>query len=101
MRVRRRVLRDGLPLLDRAKAATVDFAAVPSPVLTIAGEYDRLGVSRIARQSAARNQLGQVPEAPPVIYAGPDNHFSGFRPDRIKALTNDAIFVTDATAVWA
>ncbi|MBY0290890.1 MAG: glutaredoxin-like protein NrdH [Mycobacteriaceae bacterium] len=22
----------------------------------------------------------------PVIYAGPDNHFSGFRPDRIKAL---------------
>ena len=26
----------------------------------------------------------------PVIYAGPDNHFSGFRPDRIKALTADA-----------
>jgi glutaredoxin-like protein NrdH len=23
----------------------------------------------------------------PVVYAGPDNHFSGFRPDRIKALT--------------
>ena len=23
----------------------------------------------------------------PVIYAGPDNHFCGFRPDRIKALT--------------
>ena len=22
----------------------------------------------------------------PVIYAGPDNHFCGFRPDRIKAL---------------
>jgi glutaredoxin-like protein NrdH len=23
----------------------------------------------------------------PVVYAGPDNHFSGFRPDRILALT--------------
>ena len=23
----------------------------------------------------------------PVVYAGPDNHFSGFRPDRIKTLT--------------
>ena len=22
----------------------------------------------------------------PVVYAGPDNHFCGFRPDRIKAL---------------
>ena len=54
----------GFPLLDRAKAATVDFAAVTSPVPYDRGEYDRLGVSRIARQTAARNQLGQVPEAP-------------------------------------
>jgi len=23
----------------------------------------------------------------PVVYAGPDNHFSGYRPDRIKQLT--------------
>lgn len=23
----------------------------------------------------------------PVVFAGPDNHFSGFRPDRIKQLT--------------
>jgi glutaredoxin-like protein NrdH len=22
----------------------------------------------------------------PVVYAGPDNHFAGFRPDRLKAL---------------
>ena len=22
----------------------------------------------------------------PVVYAGPDNHFSGFRPDRLRAL---------------
>jgi glutaredoxin-like protein NrdH len=26
----------------------------------------------------------------PVVYAGPDNHFSGFRPDRIKTLTATA-----------
>jgi glutaredoxin-like protein NrdH len=24
----------------------------------------------------------------PVVYAGPDNHFCGFRPDRLKALAN-------------
>jgi len=24
----------------------------------------------------------------PVVYAGPDNHFSGFRPDRLRALAN-------------
>ncbi|MUM34528.1 glutaredoxin family protein, partial [Mycolicibacterium sp. CBMA 361] len=22
----------------------------------------------------------------PIVYAGPDNHFGGFRPDRLKAL---------------
>ena len=49
-------------MLDRAKAATVDFAAVTSPVLTIAGEYDRLGVSRITRQTAARYQTGTYVE---------------------------------------
>ncbi|KMO69844.1 hypothetical protein MCHLDSM_05956 [Mycolicibacterium chlorophenolicum] len=26
----------------------------------------------------------------PVVFAGPDNHFSGFRPDRIKQLANQA-----------
>ena len=26
----------------------------------------------------------------PVVYAGPDNHFSGYRPDRIKKLTATA-----------
>jgi glutaredoxin-like protein NrdH len=25
-----------------------------------------------------------------VVYAGPDNHFSGFRPDRLKALISVA-----------
>lgn len=32
----------------------------------------------------------------PVVVAG-DDHWSGFRPDRIKSLANDAIFAADAT----
>lgn len=36
----------------------------------------------------------------PVVVAGED-HWSGFRPDRIKALTNRAIFTSDATVVSA
>lgn len=34
----------------------------------------------------------------PVVVAG-DDHWSGFRPDRIKALANRAIFTSDATLV--
>ena len=46
----------GFPLLDRAKAAAVDFAAVTSPVLTIAGEYDRLrGVTDYATDRGAQS----------------------------------------------
>lgn len=26
----------------------------------------------------------------PVVYAGPDNHFAGFRPDRVKQLATAA-----------
>jgi glutaredoxin-like protein NrdH len=36
----------------------------------------------------------------PVVIAGAE-HWSGFRPDRIKALANPAIFASDATAVSA
>ena len=32
----------------------------------------------------------------PVVVAG-DDHWSGFRPDRIKALANEAILSSDAT----
>jgi glutaredoxin-like protein NrdH len=34
----------------------------------------------------------------PVVVAG-DDHWAGFRPDRIKGLTNRAVFAPDATAV--
>lgn len=36
----------------------------------------------------------------PVVIAGAQ-HWSGFRPDRIKALGNPAVFASDATAVSA
>lgn len=36
----------------------------------------------------------------PVVVAGAE-HWGGFRPDRIKALTNPAVFPADATAVIA
>ncbi len=36
----------------------------------------------------------------PVVVAG-DQHWSGFRPDRIKALPNQAVFGADATAATA
>jgi glutaredoxin-like protein NrdH len=35
----------------------------------------------------------------PVVHAGPDNHFSGFRPDRLKALQNSAVFAPNAIEV--
>lgn len=34
----------------------------------------------------------------PVVVAG-DDHWSGFRPDRIKGLANRAVITPDATAV--
>lgn len=36
----------------------------------------------------------------PVLVAGQD-HWSGFRPDRIKALKNETVFAADATTVSA
>ncbi|MFT8176822.1 redoxin NrdH [Mycobacteroides chelonae] len=36
----------------------------------------------------------------PVVVAG-DDHWSGFRPDRIKALANQDLLASDATAVPA
>jgi pimeloyl-ACP methyl ester carboxylesterase len=59
--------------LDRGKAATVDFAAITTPVLIIAGECDRLLPARIPRLTAARYQ-----NATYVEISGADHYvFSG------------------------
>ena len=52
------------PFLDRSKAATVDFAAVTTPVLAIRGEYDLLVPPKIAPETAARYQKGSFVEIP-------------------------------------
>ncbi len=50
--------------LDRGKAATVNFAAVTTPVLAIRGECDRLIAPQVAPWTAARYQTGTYVEIP-------------------------------------
>ncbi|HYZ68773.1 MAG TPA: alpha/beta hydrolase [Mycobacterium sp.] len=61
------------PWLDRAKAATVDFAAVTTPVLVIAGECDRIVPPRRARQTATRYQKAtyvEIPRSDHLVFSG-------------------------------
>jgi pimeloyl-ACP methyl ester carboxylesterase len=63
----------GFPWLDRAKAATVNFAAITGPVLVFAGERDRIVLPRIARQTAARYQQGtyvEIPRSDHFVFSG-------------------------------
>jgi pimeloyl-ACP methyl ester carboxylesterase len=53
-----------VPWLDRAKAATVDFAAITGPVLVIGGAADRIVRTRLGRRSAARYRNGTYAEIP-------------------------------------
>jgi pimeloyl-ACP methyl ester carboxylesterase len=50
--------------LDRGKAATVNFAAVTTPVLAIGGECDRVIPPQVAPWTAARYQRGTYVEIP-------------------------------------
>lgn len=66
---------------------------------------DKAGVAYIkvdiTQDDAARDHvisLGYLQA--PVVVAGQD-HWAGFRPDRIKALANEEILSSDATAVPA
>jgi glutaredoxin-like protein NrdH len=59
------------PALDRAKAAST--AVNTSRKLCLMRHPDS----------------GEYLQAP-VVYGGPDNHFSGFRPDQLKALAGVA-----------
>lgn len=51
-------------------------------------EYRRIDISTDPDARGYIMALGYLQA--PVIYAGPDNHFSGFRPDRLKALISVA-----------
>lgn len=59
--------------LDRGKAATVDFAAVTTPVLALGGECDRLVSLQLAAKTAARYQRGtfmEIPRADHFVFVG-------------------------------
>ncbi|HET7666369.1 MAG TPA: alpha/beta hydrolase, partial [Mycobacterium sp.] len=61
------------PRLDRAKAATVNFADITTPVLVVAGQFDRLVPARIPRLTAARYQNGtyvEIPGADHYVFSG-------------------------------
>jgi pimeloyl-ACP methyl ester carboxylesterase len=63
----------GFPRLDRAKAATVNYSAITTPVLVIAGECDRILLPRIARQTAARYQQAtyvEIPRSDHLVFSG-------------------------------
>ena len=61
------------PRLDRAKAATVDFAAITTPVLAIGGEYDRTVNPRLPRTTATKYPQGiyvEIPRSDHLIFVG-------------------------------
>jgi pimeloyl-ACP methyl ester carboxylesterase len=62
-----------VPWLDRARAAAVDFAAVTTPVLVIAGEYDRILPPRTVRQTAAGYKTAtyiEIPRSDHLVFCG-------------------------------
>jgi pimeloyl-ACP methyl ester carboxylesterase len=59
--------------LDRGKAATVNFAAVTTPVLVIQGECDRTITSQVTSWTAARYQRGtyvEIPGSDHLVFCG-------------------------------
>ena len=66
------------------KPACVQCSAVVRALDKAGIEYRKVDIST---DSEARNyvmSLGYLQA--PVVYAGPNNHFSGFRPDRLEQL---------------
>jgi pimeloyl-ACP methyl ester carboxylesterase len=61
------------PWLDRAKAATVDFAAISTPVLTIGAESDRTVNPRVSRTTATKYRQGtyvEIPRSDHLVFVG-------------------------------
>jgi glutaredoxin-like protein NrdH len=70
------------------KPACVQCNAVFRALEKMGIEYRRVDISADSEAREYIMALGYLQA--PVIYAGPDNHFSGFRPDRLKALISVA-----------
>ena len=63
----------GFPWLDRAKAATVDFAAITTPVLTIGAEDDRTVNPRVPRTTSTKYRQGtyvEIPRSDHLVFVG-------------------------------
>jgi pimeloyl-ACP methyl ester carboxylesterase len=61
------------PWQDRAKAATVDFAAITTPVLTIGAEDDRTVNPRVSRATASKYRQGtyvEIPRSDHLVFVG-------------------------------
>ncbi|GAB4987790.1 redoxin NrdH [Mycobacterium avium subsp. hominissuis] len=66
------------------KPACVQCNAVFRALEKAGIEYEKVDISTHPEARDYVMSLGYLQA--PVVYAGPDNHFSGFRPDRIKQL---------------
>jgi pimeloyl-ACP methyl ester carboxylesterase len=63
----------GFPWLDRSKAASVDFAATTTPVLTIGAELDRTVNKRVPRATAGKYLRGtyvEIPRSDHLVFVG-------------------------------
>jgi pimeloyl-ACP methyl ester carboxylesterase len=61
------------PWLDRAKAASVDFAAVTTPVLAIGAESDKTVDPRVPRTTATKYRQGtyvEIPRSDHLVFVG-------------------------------
>jgi len=59
--------------LDRAKAASVDFAAVTTPVLAIGAESDKTVDPRVPRTTATKYRQGtyvEIPRSDHLVFVG-------------------------------
>ena len=74
------------PITVFTKPACAQCNAVFHALDKMGIEYRRVDISTDPEARDYVMALGYLQA--PVVYAGPDNHFSGFRPDRLQALAN-------------
>jgi glutaredoxin-like protein NrdH len=70
------------------KPACVQCKAVFRTLDKMGAEYVRVDISTDSEAREYVMALGYLQT--PVVYVGPDNHHSGFRPDRLHSLVNPA-----------
>jgi glutaredoxin-like protein NrdH len=76
------------PITVYTKPACVQCNAVTRALDNQGIAYEKVDISTDSDARDYVMSLGYLQA--PVVYAGPDNHFSGFRPDRIKKLITAA-----------